>query len=184
MVLAPSLDLLPGARARVFINVLPLLATMQPAYRYAKTDVRPGERVRIHMADGRMMSGTLVSWSSEQVSVSVPEYAMRSVIRTMGQPDFTTLENGTLGLVIRTDGIAQLERSVGRKSNARRFGKYGFIGGALLGWATYSDDAYIDLGPGGTAVVVGGELGLVGLGIGSLIRTERWEPASLPSSSR
>ena len=62
MVLAPSLDLLPGARARVFINVLPLLATMQPAYRYAKTDVRPGERVRIHMADGRMMSGTLVSW--------------------------------------------------------------------------------------------------------------------------
>ena len=56
------------------------------------------------------------------------------------------------------------------------------LGGGLLGWATYEEGGLIDLGQGGTAVFLGGELGLVGLGIGALIRTERWEPASLPPS--
>ena len=102
-VLARRPDLLPGARARVFINVLPLLATMHPAYPSAQVPLSLGERIRIHMADGRMMSGTLVSWSGERVSVSVPEYAMRSVIGTMGQPNFTTLEKVKSRVVCKSE---------------------------------------------------------------------------------
>lgn len=96
-------------------------------------------------------------------------------------------------LPVATAALARFEMSKGKH---RQTGKGAWIGaavgavvGAVLGFATYEDrgdrgSLVLDPGPGGSALLGGGFLGLVGAGIGALtgsqIKAERWAPLPQP----
>jgi hypothetical protein len=96
-------------------------------------------------------------------------------------------------LAVATASLARFEMSKGRH---RQTGKGAWIGaavgtvvGAVLGFATYEErgdrgSLVLDPGPGGSALIGGGLLGLLGAGIGALtgsqITAERWAPLPQP----
>jgi hypothetical protein len=96
-------------------------------------------------------------------------------------------------LAVATTSLARFEISKGRH---RQTGRGALIGvavgtvvGAVLGVATYEErgdrgSLVLDPGPGGSALLGGGLLGLLGAGIGALtgsqITAERWTPLPQP----
>jgi hypothetical protein len=135
--------------------------------------VRPGQRVRLHTVDGESARGTLME-------ITPGEYRLR---------DDATEMSLDRGLVIGID------RSLGEQ---RQFWKHLGITVAVgsLGLGTYAaiaDDGSCTDGPfgcmsaGGSLVlgaIVGGIYSLpIGLVLGLVIHSERWEPVPLPASA-
>ncbi len=137
----------------------------------------PGDRIRIRQMDGTLLTGTFSTRSAETIQLSV----------------------GAAGPMVEVpvEGIEILEISLGRQ---RRFGKYfgltvaaASIVGATIGFIAYEEPEpcsflCFDFGPEtrsqytlvglGIGALVGLPLGAI---IGSVVREERWNPASLPA---
>ena len=135
----------------------------------------PGDRIRIRQVDGTLLTGTLSTRSAETIQVSV----------------------GATGPMVEVpvEGIEILEISLGRQ---RRSGKYfgltvaaASIVGATIGfiaYESYEPCSFLCFGPEtrsqytlfglGIGALVGLPLGAL---MGTVIREERWNPASLPA---
>ncbi len=131
----------------------------------------PGDRIRIRQMDGTLLTGTFSTRSAETIQLSV----------------------GAAGPMVEVpvEGIEILEISLGRQ---RRSGKYfgltvaaASIVGATIGFIAYEPGSF------GYGPETRSQYTLLGLGIGALvglplgalmgtvIREERWNPASLPA---
>ena len=135
----------------------------------------PGDRIRIRQMDGTLLTGTFSTRSAETIQLSV----------------------GAAGPMVEVpvEGIEILEISLGRQ---RRSGKYfgltvaaASIVGATIGfiaYESYEPCSFLCFGPEtrsqytlfglGIGALVGLPLGAL---MGTVIREERWNPASLPA---
>ena len=135
----------------------------------------PGDRIRIRQVDGTLLTGTFSTRSAETIQLSV----------------------GAAGPMVEVpvEGIEILEISLGRQ---RRSGKYfgltvaaASIVGATIGfiaYESYEPCSFLCFGPEtrsqytlfglGIGALVGLPLGAL---MGTVIREERWNPASLPA---
>ena len=189
------------------ITLRVLLATLIPAYGSAQTPVHPGQRVRVHLADGGEVHGSVSAQTvipGSRVRISA---AAAGLDRTVGTVQDTaggvllvqvqrervvqyegfqrTVSEATLYTIDRAS-ITVLEVYVGTRGRAGQGGVIGLglgVGlGFLLGEDCGTSDSFVCFDRSTVAVALGGPFGLVGLGIGALSRTDRWEPASRPSS--
>jgi hypothetical protein len=138
-----------------------------------------GSRVRVTGADNHQQTGTVVSLSRDTV---------------VGRWD-----DGVTSAVA-LDGVTRLDVSIGRKGNAKRVARIGFLGGiavgAIIGLVEKPpQECEIDSGDNpetrlcrglarGTSFVVntlagGGAGAIYGLFLGALVRTERWAPSGV-----
>ena len=158
-------------------SLLVLLAAMIPGYLSAQAAVSPGERVRVHTANGDEVSGILASRSSTEVRV--------------------VDRNNHESLVI-TQEITQIERSLGKH---RKFGKTlmlsvpaaAIIGGvaSALTWSRCTKTgpacSLAEKSRGealAVSLIVGAIGGLeVGVILGLVLKHERWEIISFSGSS-
>jgi len=155
--------------------VLALTCLSPPIAAVAGQDPDPapaGTRVRVTTTEPRpeRVTGTVVEWRGDTL-VLAPQ-------------------DGGGSVRVPTAALAQLEVSRGRRSNAGRGARWGFLGGAVLGTglgAAFADAQVVSNG----AIVAlaagfGGLTGmLLGAGIGAGIHSERWEdvPAKDVSAS-
>lgn len=135
--------------------------------------------------------------AGDKVRVTAPSVSERPLIGTyrgVRDDDNLMLAVEATGdpLAIPATEVEKLEISLGRKSAAQKGawigGGLGFLVGAVFGAGLCSADfgggqgdcepLWAALGGG---AVVGIPLAAIGLGIGSLFKSERWEPVALPA---
>jgi len=156
----------------VAIAASPAVAAAQPAARPEPLRLPVGSRVRLQTAStpGTWTKGILTSADSSSVSL-VPE-------------DAPVLGENRLSLP--TPSVSRLELRTGSK----RHWLYGMLAGAALGVAIGAgadvDSATCDYdystafcSRGEAVAAVGISLGLVGAGVGALVKTDRWMPVAL-----
>ena len=152
------------------IVLLMTLMFLLPSDGSAQSVPSPGERIRIKQVDGTVLTGRLTRLSPETIQLFV-------------RSDYGTRE-------VSVENIEVLETSLGRSSSSKNVAitmVVGAVVGAAIGdlaWEpctsfcvslfqteTRSDAVYAGLGFGF----------LVGFPVGFLIRSERWNPVSLPA---
>ena len=164
-------------RKAISIVFLITLMSVLPSYGSAQAVPSPGDRIRIKQVDGTILTGTLANVSTETVQLAV-------------DPLGGTIE-------VPVERIDLLETSLGQQRN---FGKnFGVtvavaaaVGGTItaLTWSPCST-ACPFLGPEsrgeafGWGLAGGAIIGLpIGVLVGLLRRSERWNPAGWPGSGR
>jgi hypothetical protein len=120
----------------------------------------------------------------ERVRVTAPDFGLQKSVGTclsLSQGVMAFEPAGSSQLTIPTGSMTGLEISRGRKSNTLKGLGLGFLGGAALGAVIglLVDEHGNDLAPWNAAVVGAAVFGaggaVVGAGIGTAIKTDRWE---------
>ena len=147
-----------GRRKSAILFALILALTASPLF--AQDSEWLGERVRLTRVDGKKFRGTLTHLTPEVVHLQRDKKAL---------------------LVMERSQLVRIERSLGRQRHFDRFFFLGFFSSVGVG-------ALIDHTPNSrsdpTFAVIGGTLVGVPVGVlaGTFLKTEAWEPTTLPRS--